>query len=223
MCHRDTLNMADAVKLSITLLEESVELLPSGKVQLRLLHNHQEHIEEQNSLANVMNMSLSHTHWDMITTVSHTHLLLSQYRNQLLHVFSAEGILAMIVNKRRSVDYSASVMYCLMYLSTCGFSESCFMDFSVLCSSLKRDLLLPQQPVSELFQLLLWSMRDRGLVELSAGTISPTHNSSHALSFLANLMIPFTVGAWVCYNTLVTHWNKLKFLLFRLYPSTCYH
>ena len=116
MCHCDALNMADAVKLSIALLEESVELLPSGKVRLRLLHNHQEHIEEQNSLANIMSMSLSHTHWDMITTVSHTHLLLSQYRNQLLHVFSAEGILAMIVNKRRSVDYSTSVMYCLQYI-----------------------------------------------------------------------------------------------------------
>lgn len=76
------------------------------------------------------------------------------------------------------------------------------MDFSVLCSSLSRDQLLPQQPVSELFQSLLWSMRDRGLLVLSAGTISPTHNSSHTLSFLANLMVPFTVGVWVWHDIL---------------------
>lgn len=106
MCQNDVMNTVNAVKLSVTLLEESVVLSPSGKVQLRLAHNHQNHIEEQSSLAHIMSMSLSHTHWDMITTVSHTHLLLSHYRNQLLHVFSAEGILAMILNKRKSIDYS---------------------------------------------------------------------------------------------------------------------
>lgn len=110
MCHSDVTDTADAVKLSIALLEESVKLSPSGKVQLSLVHNHQEHVEQQRSFVHVMNMSLSHTHWDMITTVSHTHLLLSQYRNQLLHVFSAEGILAMILNKRESIDYSKSLV-----------------------------------------------------------------------------------------------------------------
>jgi len=104
MCQNDVINTANAVKLSVTLLEESVVLSPSGKVQLRLTHNHC--IEQQSSLAHIMNMSLSHTHWDVITTVSHTHLLLSHYRNQLLHVFSAEGILAVILNKRKSIDYS---------------------------------------------------------------------------------------------------------------------
>ena len=108
MCHDDVMNTADTVKLSVMLLEESIELSPSGRVRLRLPHNHQEHIEEQSNLVRIMNMSLSHTHWDMITDISHTHLLLSQYRNQLLHVFGAEGILAMVLNKRRSVDYSES-------------------------------------------------------------------------------------------------------------------
>lgn len=118
MCHGDVTNTADTVKLSITLLEESVELSPSGRVRLRLAHNHHEHVEEQSSLAHIMSMSLSHTHWDMITEISHTHLLLSQYRNQLLHVFGAEGILAVIVNKRRSVHYSESgtLSYCMYYL-----------------------------------------------------------------------------------------------------------
>ena len=117
MCHSDVTNTADAVRLSVMLLEESVILSPIGKVQLRLAHNHQEHIEEQSSLAHVMSMSLSHTHWDMITTVSHTHLLLSQYRNQLLHVFSAEGIIALVLNKRKSIDYSKSALsWCSIYL-----------------------------------------------------------------------------------------------------------
>lgn len=117
MCHGDVTNTADTVKLSITLLEESVELSPSGRVRLRLAHNHHKHVEEQSSLAHIMSMSLSHTHWDMITEISHTHLLLSQYRNQLLHVFGAEGILAAIVNKRRSVHYSESgtLSYCMYY------------------------------------------------------------------------------------------------------------
>ena len=61
MCHGDVTNTADAVKLSITLLEESVELSPSGRVRLRLAHNHHEHVEEQSSLAHIMSMSLSHT------------------------------------------------------------------------------------------------------------------------------------------------------------------
>ena len=117
MCHSGVTNTADAVRLSVMLLEESVVLSPTGKVQLRLAHNHQEHVEEQSSLAHVMSMSLSHTHWDMITTISHTHLLLSQYRNQLLHVFSAEGIIALILNKRKSIDYSKS-LHCLSVLFT---------------------------------------------------------------------------------------------------------
>lgn len=124
MCHSDVINTADAVKLSVTLLEESVELSPSGKVQLRLAHNHQEHLEEQSNLTHIMNMSLSHTHWDMITTVSHTHLLLSHYRNQLLHVFSAEGTLAMIVNKRKSVDHSMFNLF-RMLLFTHNIFQNC--------------------------------------------------------------------------------------------------
>lgn len=123
MCHDDVTNTADAVKLSITLLEESVELSPSGRVRLCLSHTHQEHVEEQSSLARIMNMSLSHTHWDMITEISHTHLLLSQYRNQLLHVFGAEGILAMILNKRRSVDYSESDTLSLTVVFAHGFQN----------------------------------------------------------------------------------------------------
>ena len=196
MCHGDVINPADAVNLSVALFEESVILSSTGKVHLRLPRNYREHIKEQSNFAHVMSMSLSNTHWDMITTISHTHLLLSQYRNQLLHVFSAEGILAMILNKRNSIDLSEFIAQCILF--TCSFLELCFMDFSVLCSSLNRDLLLPQQPVSELFQSLLWSMRDRGLLVMSAGAVvCPANNSSHALNFLANLMVPFTIGAWV--------------------------
>jgi len=102
MCHND---VETSVKLSLNHLEESVELTPSGRVRVRLTVNHQEYVEVQKSFAEVMSMSLSHTHLNMIHSVSHTHLLLYQYRNQLLHVFSAEGILAMILNKRRMIDY----------------------------------------------------------------------------------------------------------------------
>ena len=109
MCHGDVMNPADAVKLSVALLEESIVQSPTGKVHLRLPHNYREYVKEQSNFAHVMSMSLSHTHWDMITTISHTHLLLSQYRNQLLHVFSTEGILAMILNKRNSIDLSESI------------------------------------------------------------------------------------------------------------------
>lgn len=119
MCHSDVKDTVDAVKSSVALLEESVELTPTGKVKLRLVHNHRQHVEQQSSIAHVLSMPLSHTHWDMITTVSHTHLLLSQYRNQLLHVFSAEGILALILNRRDHVDYSMYIyctvlLYCLL-------------------------------------------------------------------------------------------------------------
>ena len=102
MCHND---LETSVKLSLNHLEEAVELTSSGRVRLRLNVNHQEHVEVQKSFAEVMSMSLSHTHLDMILAVSHIHLLLYQYRNQLLHVFSVEGILAMILNKRRMIDY----------------------------------------------------------------------------------------------------------------------
>ena len=102
MCHND---IETSVKLSLNHLEESVELSPSGRVQLRLNVNHQEYVEVQKSFAQVMSMSLSHTHLNMIHSVSHTYLLLYHYRNQLLHAFSAEGILAMILSKRRTIDY----------------------------------------------------------------------------------------------------------------------
>jgi len=105
MCHND---VETSVKLSLNHLEECVEVMPSGRVRLRLDANHQEHVEMQKSFADVMSMSLSHTHLNMIHAVGHTHLLLYHYRNQLLHVFSAEGILAMILNKRKTIDNSKS-------------------------------------------------------------------------------------------------------------------
>jgi hypothetical protein len=115
--------------------------------------------------------------------VAFSRVLLSHYRNQLIHLFVAEAMMALSVSR------------CLPCTQTTALKR-----FETLHCALAREFVLPLSSPRELFASTLMSLVDRGYLILSSreeDSISLNDRREGEFHFLQSLLQPFVEGVWV--------------------------
>ena len=85
---------------SLEVTEDNIVRAQGGRLLSELSHSPR----RQCRIEEVVTMELSRTDLDLITEISFVHLLLAHYRNQLLHLFVPEAMLALCLHRDTPTD-----------------------------------------------------------------------------------------------------------------------
>ena len=104
----------DVVASGLALLHSAVQVGANNCVypQSAALHSGASAAAQQSTsfkLAEVVKMTLNPAHFQAVSEVAFTHLLLGHYRNQILHLYVPEALLALSLHSNTSCDKGGGV------------------------------------------------------------------------------------------------------------------
>lgn len=176
----------DVVASGLALLHSAVQVGANNCVypQSAALHSGASAAAQQSTsfkLAEVVKMTLNPAHFQAVSEVAFTHLLLGHYRNQILHLYVPEALLALSLHSNTSCDKDAAQQ-----------------RFELLCAALACEFVFPLKTPQELFAESLLKLLDRGVLQsYEKGELTVNPHKEDAFSFLHGLLLPFIAGVWV--------------------------
>ncbi|PVD26429.1 hypothetical protein C0Q70_14106 [Pomacea canaliculata] len=110
------------------------------------------------------------------------HVMLSMYRNQIIHVFIRPAMIALSINSCRGEELSLDDLY----------QKYVFLE-NLLC----RDFVFVPDNTRKDFEHTLSTLAHIGALVLEAGAIAVKKSINKTISFLSHMLEPFLIGYWV--------------------------